>query len=155
MHLSLSHLSRALLPRPSTHAPSSLSPSPSPSPSRIRASRARFSAAFSLVLLLALHGSSLLKILVVLALNYRIALLASPPSPSHSLPGRARARGRAPRGWWRREWTPYATWGFNVAVLFANELCEGYRFAALHPSLAWLVRPSLVSSPLLPCVRAR
>jgi len=32
------------------------------------------------------------------------------------------------------------TWGFNGAVLFANELNSGYRFGALHATFEPLVR---------------
>ncbi|KWU45124.1 MBOAT-domain-containing protein [Rhodotorula sp. JG-1b] len=81
------------------------------SPSNARDSRARFSAAFSLILLAALHGTSLPKILVILYLNYRIA---------------------------RLEWTPFAIWGFNIAVLFANSLAEGYYYSSISSRLAFL-----------------
>lgn len=116
------------------------------SPSNARDSRARFSAAFSLILLAALHGTSLPKILVVLYLNYRIARLGGTADSSDDQYGLSSSRRRRTTkssggGWsWRREWTPYATWGFNIAVLFANSLAEGYYYSSISSRLAFLVR---------------
>ncbi|BGP42706.1 glycerol transporter [Rhodotorula kratochvilovae] len=121
IHLSLSHLFRLFASRRASHSPSS----PTYSPLAARTTRARFIAFFALVLLAALHGASLPKLLVILFVNYRVALLGAPGSA-------AEARG------WKRAWTPFATWTFNIAVLFGNELCHGYRYGALHPSLSWL-----------------
>ncbi|GJN93639.1 hypothetical protein Rhopal_006696-T1 [Rhodotorula paludigena] len=121
LHVLLSHSFRLVLSRIS---PSCNPRSSSYAPSKARTARARFSATFSLVLLAALHGSSLPKMLAILWANYRIAMLG----------GSAKRSG----GRWRREWTPYATWAFNVAILFANELAEGYHYRAISPSLAWL-----------------
>lgn len=69
--------------------------------------RASFDFLFALVFLAALHGFSALKVLLILAVNYRIGT-----------------------GRWvkRREWVPLATWIFNICILFANELARGYRF---------------------------
>ena len=64
----------------------------------------------------ALHGTSALKILAILYANYHIA----------------KCTHRMPIG------VP-ATWIFNIAILFANELCNGYRFALLHPTFEPLV----------------
>ncbi|KAF2862152.1 MBOAT-domain-containing protein [Piedraia hortae CBS 480.64] len=64
--------------------------------------RARFDLCFALVFLFALHGLSALKILIILTANYALAT---------QLP---------------RDIVPIATWVFNVAILFANELCHGY-----------------------------
>ncbi|KAL2261359.1 hypothetical protein VTK26DRAFT_4335 [Humicola hyalothermophila] len=66
--------------------------------------RASFDYAFALLYLVALHGFSAAKILVILTVNYKLA---------KGLPRRC---------------IPVATWAFNVCTLFANELCEGYRF---------------------------
>jgi len=60
---------------------------------------------FAIILLIALHGISIVKIFIILFINYKIATAL--PRPSAAI----------------------ATWTFNVAVLFANELCRGYRFA--------------------------
>ncbi|KZV91249.1 MBOAT-domain-containing protein [Exidia glandulosa HHB12029] len=62
---------------------------------------------------LGLHGSSAVKVFLILLGNYIV--------------GRSLHTTRA---------LPMATWAFNLAILFANELNDGYRFAALHPSLA-------------------
>ncbi|CAL3972291.1 unnamed protein product [Diplocarpon coronariae] len=69
--------------------------------------RASFDFGFALVFLAALHGFSAAKVLAILWANYSIAT-------------------RLPRNY-----VPYATWLFNVGILFANELCEGYQFAQL------------------------
>ncbi|GAA5895752.1 hypothetical protein JCM8208_005077 [Rhodotorula glutinis] len=131
VHLAFSHVFRLALSRlisPSTYSPDS----PTYSPAKARTARARFIAVFALVLLGALHGSSLPKVLFILWINYRVAMLGG-------VRGRGGREGAAaaPR-WWRREWAPYATWIVNLVVLFANELCGGYHYASLHPSLAWL-----------------
>ena len=67
--------------------------------------RTTFDYYFALIFLAALHGFSVIKILAILAINYSIAT-------------------RLPRSK-----IPAATWVFNIAILFANELLQGYRFA--------------------------
>jgi len=80
--------------------------------------RVSFDYVFALVFLVALHGISALKILVILWMNYNIAT---------GLP---------------RKSVPAATWIFNISILFANELCKGYHLK----SIAGLVsRPQLGS----------
>ncbi|KJZ71589.1 hypothetical protein HIM_08983 [Hirsutella minnesotensis 3608] len=69
--------------------------------------RASFDYTFALFFLLALHGVSALKVLVILNINYQIAT---------KMP---------------RKYIPAVTWAFNVATLFANELGEGYRLKPL------------------------
>lgn len=66
--------------------------------------RTSFDYTFALLYLVVLHGFSAAKILLILAINYRLAT---------SLP---------------RKYIPAATWVFNICMLFANELCTGYRF---------------------------
>jgi len=66
--------------------------------------RASFDFVFALIYLTALHGLSMYKILLILWVNYQLAM---------NLP---------------RKQVPYATWIFNVGVLFANELADGYKF---------------------------
>lgn len=124
-HLSLSHAFRFLARRLS---PSNNPSSPHFDAKRARDARAAFSAFFSVALLAVLHGSSLPKLLIILGINYRIAMLGGSLS---SLSKRRR---------WTREWTPYATWAFNVAILFANEICSGYKWGSLNFALSWLVR---------------
>ena len=62
---------------------------------------------FAIVFIVALHGVSSAKILLILYVNYSLAL---------KLPKR---------------YVPIATWVFNVAILFANELSRGYSFASV------------------------
>lgn len=77
--------------------------------------RIRYDLLFAVCFLLVLHGSSALKVFVILYLNFQVA---------SRLPRRA---------------VPPATWIFNIAVLFANELCHGYpyqdiaRFISVRP----------------------
>ncbi|CAE6420274.1 unnamed protein product [Rhizoctonia solani] len=70
-------------------------------------SRIPFLLVFSLLMLVGLHGTSALKILVILAANYWIAMLK----------------------------VPALTWIFNGAVLFASNWYEGFRFGAMHGAL--------------------
>ncbi|KAI1484432.1 MBOAT family protein [Biscogniauxia mediterranea] len=69
--------------------------------------RASFDFAFAIVYLIALHGFSAFKILIILYLNYQVAT---------TLP---------------RKSVPVATWIFNIGILFANELSKGYKFEAI------------------------
>lgn len=68
-------------------------------------SRIRFDVGFAAIFLLALHGVSALKVLTILYINYKVAT-AIPP-----------------------RYVPAATWVFNITILFANELCNGYKFS--------------------------
>ncbi|KAE8354660.1 MBOAT, membrane-bound O-acyltransferase family-domain-containing protein [Aspergillus coremiiformis] len=68
------------------------------------ARRVRFDVYFALVFIVALHGVSAVKVLCILYINYKIA---------KSLP---------------QGYVPAVTWTFNIAILFANELCTGYPF---------------------------
>jgi protein-cysteine N-palmitoyltransferase HHAT len=67
-------------------------------------------------MLLGLHGASALKVLAILGANYWIG-----KTTAGSVVG------------------PAVSWAFNLGVLITNELADGYKFAALHPSLAYLV----------------
>ncbi|KAK4188513.1 glycerol uptake protein 1 [Podospora australis] len=69
--------------------------------------RTSFDFAFAILYLVILHGFSVVKILTILAINYKIAT---------GLP---------------RKYVPAATWVFNICMLFANELCSGYRFKSI------------------------
>src|SRR2546423_1908750 len=66
---------------------------------------------FALLFIVVLHGFSALKILLILYINFNIAM---------QLPKQA---------------IPAATWLFNIGVLFANELAHGYRFAQFAESV--------------------
>ncbi|KAF2717651.1 MBOAT-domain-containing protein [Polychaeton citri CBS 116435] len=69
--------------------------------------RIKFDLVFAAIYLFALHGVSAVKVFALLWINFKIAT---------ALPKQA---------------VPLATWGFNIGVLFANELCQGYKFADL------------------------
>ena len=73
--------------------------------------RVNYDLYFSFFFIIALHGISALKILLILYLNYYLAT---------KLP---------------KEKVPLCTWIFNITILFANELCRGYPFAALVSSI--------------------
>ena len=60
---------------------------------------------FAAIFSIALHGVSALKVLLILWVNYQIATRLS------------------------KSYVGSATWAFNIAILFANELCHGYQFA--------------------------
>ncbi|KAG5643093.1 hypothetical protein DXG03_001589 [Asterophora parasitica] len=75
----------------------------------------RYNLACSLLFLTGLHGSSILKILFILTLNFLVARLCKGSKAG-----------------------PVLTWVFNAAVLFANDRWNGYRFGDVLPSLAFL-----------------
>ena len=75
---------------------------------------------FAALFLIGLHGASIIKILIILTINYTIA--------------------KSCRG---SRWGPTFTWVFNALVLFANERYSGYRYGELLPALSLLVRPDL------------
>lgn len=72
----------------------------------------RFDFGFGLVFITALHGISVLKVLLILLINYRIG---------KNLP---------------RNYVPAVTWTFNICILFANELCGGYPLERIAMFLA-------------------
>ena len=74
--------------------------------------RASFDFGFALIFLLALHGISAVKVIGILYINFLLAT-------------------RLPR-----RFVPAATWIFNIATLFANELSEGYRLTKMAAYLA-------------------
>lgn len=69
--------------------------------------RTTFDLCFGLVFLVALHGFSATKVLIILYINYQIATKLD------------------------RQHVPVATWTFNIGILFANELAEGYHMATI------------------------
>ncbi|KZT40000.1 MBOAT-domain-containing protein [Sistotremastrum suecicum HHB10207 ss-3] len=77
--------------------------------------RTSFLAKFSILVLFGLHGTSALKVLAIMGLNY--------------LGGKLLAGTRI---------APFATWVFNLSVLFLNEAYSGYHFSSLHPSLGFM-----------------
>lgn len=81
-----------------------------------------FNLVFSALMLSGLHGSSCIKILIILTLNYVIA--------------------KSCKG---SKFGPLLTWVFNGAVLFANDRYNGYRFGDLSSGIQFLVCAPLSS----------
>ena len=73
--------------------------------------RTSFDLYFALLFIVVLHGFSALKILVILYINFNIAM---------QLPKQA---------------IPAATWLFNIGILFANEFTHGYRFTQIAETM--------------------
>lgn len=67
--------------------------------------RISFDVGFSVLFLLALHGFSALKVLLILYINYTLVTRL------------------------KKEFVPAATWIFNIGILFANELGKGYPYS--------------------------
>lgn len=86
-------------------SPFQRSPTPTPeaADARLR-QRTSYDFTFALLFLVILHGFSAAKILTILFVNYKIGT---------ALP---------------KKYIPATTWIFNLIVLFANELCDGYKF---------------------------
>jgi hypothetical protein len=74
--------------------------------------RASFDFGFALIFLCAMHGFSAFKVLIILYVNHKIGT---------QLP---------------RKYIPWFTWIFNIGILFANELSDGYKFAKAAAYLA-------------------
>ncbi|KIW00408.1 hypothetical protein, variant [Verruconis gallopava] len=75
------------------------------------AQRITFDFYFALMFIVALHGFSSLKVLLILLMNYKIA---------KNVP---------------KQYIPTCTWIFNITVLFANELLRGYPFTFVAASI--------------------
>lgn len=69
--------------------------------------RLSFDFIFNLCFLVALHGFSAPKVLVILYINFLLATKLD------------------------RRYIPAATWIFNIGILFANELGQGYRYSMI------------------------
>lgn len=87
-----------------------------------RLSTIPFLLVLSTLLLIGLHGFSVIKMAIIFALNYTIAKYCKGSRMG-----------------------PLLTWLFNAAVLFANEYKEGYHFADIHSSLESWVRTLLTN----------
>ena len=111
---------------PSVSSPSSLNGSVLPNDSASEPSaadrridqRISFDVGFSILFLLALHGFSAPKVLLILYMNYTLATRL------------------------RKEYVPLATWVFNIGILFANELGRGYPYR----DISKFILPSLGSA---------
>ena len=80
--------------------------------------RISFDIGFNILFLLALHGFSALKVLLILYINYTLATRL------------------------RKEYVPVATWIFNIGILFANELGHGYPYS----DIAQVILPGSASA---------
>ena len=69
--------------------------------------RLAYDLVFGLIFLVALHGVSAAKVLIILYINYHIATKLN------------------------RDQVPVVTWIFNIGILFANELSRGYPLASI------------------------
>jgi hypothetical protein len=85
--------------------------------------RTSFDYGFAIFFLFALHGFSAVKILVILAVNYKLAT---------SLP---------------RRYIPVVSWVFNICILFANELGDGYKFRNMALAVTGTPAGDMVSDP--------
>lgn len=74
--------------------------------------RVKFDFVFGLIFLAVLHGFGALKVLGIATLTYNVAKLGQ-----------------------KSLLNPAMTWTMIIALLFMNEWHQGYKFAALHPSL--------------------
>ncbi|KAJ3996688.1 MBOAT, membrane-bound O-acyltransferase family-domain-containing protein, partial [Lentinula boryana] len=74
-------------------------------------------AVLSTLFLLGLHGSSILKLVAVISINYVVAKTCKSSRLG-----------------------PALTWAFNIGILFLNDRYNGYQFGEIFPSLEFLVR---------------
>ncbi|KAE9411626.1 MBOAT-domain-containing protein [Gymnopus androsaceus JB14] len=74
-----------------------------------------FDIVFSLIFLVGLHGSSIIKVLAILSVNFLLAKICKGSKIG-----------------------PILTWTFNIGMLFMNDRYNGYRFGELHQSLEYL-----------------
>jgi hypothetical protein len=90
--------------------------------------RTIFIAAFSIIMLVILHGSSTIKILLILGINYRLAKME-----------------KKKMGLLDRYWPGLVIVG-NMLVLFLNERNDGYRFSHLHSTFEVVVSQSMLQA---------
>jgi hypothetical protein len=76
----------------------------------------------SVLVILALHGTSCIKILVIITTSFMIGQFAG-----------------------ASYWNPLLTWTFNLVVLFCNEYYKGYKFESI--GFASLVKRNIYLSP--------
>ncbi|KAA1108501.1 glycerol transporter [Puccinia graminis f. sp. tritici] len=88
--------------------------------------RKDFQTLIAALILLLLHGSSVIIIFAILILNFQVSRISIPTSPSSRIQ-KAAATG--------------LVWFVNLAVLFANDYWNGYAFKHLSSSLEFLDRP--------------
>jgi hypothetical protein len=78
--------------------------------------RIPFMAIFAVILTLFLHGSSALKVFLIIAINFTAA--------------KRLAGSRIGN---------LAVWIVNLVILFGNEIYDGYSYSSIHPTFAFLV----------------
>jgi len=81
--------------------------------------RVSYDLLFATIFLFVLHGSSAFKVFLIIYINYTLAT---------GLP---------------KQYIPTVTWLFNISVLFANELCNGYPYARIAQGLSFGGQPPL------------
>lgn len=95
-----------------------LAPSDHTSADDRKLQRLLFDLGFGILFIMALHGFSAVKILIILYINYNIATQL------------------------RREYVPAVTWIFNIGILFANELGKGYPYSTIANAVSpWSATP--------------
>ena len=122
LHPLLRRVWNAVFPLPSVNGNSPGRPTPQMADARLD-QRASFDFSFALLFLVALHGFSALKVLTILSANYFVAT---------KLP---------------RKHVPWATWFFNISILFANELSDGYKFREMARLISGAQAADIVSDP--------
>jgi hypothetical protein len=88
--------------------------------------RTYFFLSFSLIFLYVLFGNGLIKILIILSINFLIPITLKDSKLN-----------------------PIVTWLFNLAVLFGNEKYDGYKFEWFSENLAFLVSSFLFSDSII------
>jgi protein-cysteine N-palmitoyltransferase HHAT len=73
-------------------------------------------AIFAVILTLFLHGSSALKVFLILAINYTAAKRFAGSRMGNLV-----------------------VWIVNLVILFGNEIYDGYTYSSIHPTFAFLV----------------
>jgi hypothetical protein len=70
---------------------------------------------FSLCFLAALHGFSIIKLLIVISINYKVTKYFGVTI-----------------------FAPLFVWTYGISLLFLNDAFAGYRFESISPFLAWM-----------------
>lgn len=98
-------------------------------PSYPNVSPTTFLCIFNVILMAVLHGTNAIKVLVIVFGNYTVARWAT---SSAGITGGQGKIGIA------------AIWAYNVAVIFANDYFEGYRFGAVSSALEFMVSSKIL-----------
>jgi hypothetical protein len=87
---------------------------PATSPNRVP-----FICGFICAMQLILHGTSAIKVLLLVSANYWLSKLGGSQIPAKVF--------------------PVILWAFNMAVLFLNEANDGYKYESIHSALSFMV----------------